>query len=190
MVHTSPVIRVDFFLELATKDTCLAGRLPSTKKVRQILMDQFRKERELQSRSTIDSKPKSSMTRGDERDDEPMRKRQKVMALLEEISQEKEKLCQEDDQDFFKEMEDFLTCRVPETKLQNFSPLDFWKKNASIYPTLANLSRIYLSMPASSGSVERLFSIAGAIKRSQRSNLNVKTMEKLLRLRSDMISRL
>ncbi len=41
--------------------------------------------------------------------------------------------------------------------------LDYWRLNAPKYPRLAKLAKHYLSIPASSASVERLFSTAGYI---------------------------
>lgn len=40
-------------------------------------------------------------------------------------------------------------------------PLVYWKKCNKLYPRLASLAKIYLSVPPSSGDVERLFSVAG-----------------------------
>lgn len=62
----------------------------------------------------------------------------------------------------------------------NDCPLSFWKANESNLSVLANLARIHLAMPATSGSVERLFSIAGAIARSRRARISIETLEKLL----------
>ena len=42
-------------------------------------------------------------------------------------------------------------------------PLEFWKDNEFIYPELAVLARKYLSIQASSGACERMFSLAGHI---------------------------
>lgn len=60
------------------------------------------------------------------------------------------------------------------------SPLCFWKENFLKFPRLAVLARILLALPATSGSVERLFSLAVAIARSRRSRITVKNLEKIL----------
>lgn len=60
------------------------------------------------------------------------------------------------------------------------SPLQYWKENEQKYPRLAKLAKIYLGIPASSGSVERLFSVAGALARARRARLKVSTIETLL----------
>jgi len=56
----------------------------------------------------------------------------------------------------------------------------FWAKSGDAYPRLIKLARTFLSIPASSGSVERLFSVAGAIVRARRSKLSSVTVESLL----------
>jgi hypothetical protein len=48
------------------------------------------------------------------------------------------------------------------------SPLVYWRKNSQKFPKLSQLAKRYLAFPASSGSVERLFSIAGSIARARR----------------------
>jgi len=50
------------------------------------------------------------------------------------------------------------------------SPAVFWCSASDKYPTLARLARKYLSAPATSASVERLFSVAGSIIRARRSS--------------------
>lgn len=62
-------------------------------------------------------------------------------------------------------------------------PIKYWKNNAHRFPTLEKLAKQVLGMPASSGGVERLFSVAGAIARSRRARLETKTIEKILMLR-------
>ena len=59
-------------------------------------------------------------------------------------------------------------------------PLVFWKKNSSRFPTLSLLAKQYLAFPATSGSVERLFSVAGAIMRARRAKITAANMERML----------
>ncbi|CAG7726229.1 unnamed protein product [Allacma fusca] len=63
------------------------------------------------------------------------------------------------------------------------NPLLFWKNNEQKFPILSNLAKIFLGFPASSGSVERLFSIAGALQRSRRSSLKWNKIETILCVR-------
>lgn len=60
------------------------------------------------------------------------------------------------------------------------TPLLYWKKNADIFPRLAKLAAVCLSIPASSGSVERLFSTSGALQRARRASLLPSTIENLV----------
>ncbi len=50
-------------------------------------------------------------------------------------------------------------------------PLLYWKSKQAEYPQLADMASKYLSTPASSAPVERIFSIAGKIFRPERCNL-------------------
>jgi len=60
-------------------------------------------------------------------------------------------------------------------------PETFWGSTLSNdYPTLQRLAKKYLSIPATSASVERLFSVAGAIVRARRNILSASTVESLL----------
>ena len=60
------------------------------------------------------------------------------------------------------------------------APEVFWATEGSAYPRLRHLARRLLSIPASSGSVERLFSITGAILSARRNRLSATTVELLL----------
>ena len=62
----------------------------------------------------------------------------------------------------------------------NMMPEEYWVKEAVHYPVLSKLARKYLSIPASSASVERLFSVCGAIIRARRARLSANTVEALL----------
>lgn len=60
------------------------------------------------------------------------------------------------------------------------NPLDYWKVNCKQWPNLSVVAKSILTMPASSGNVERLFSIAGALARSRRAKLSISNIEKLI----------
>jgi len=79
------------------------------------------------------------------------------------------------------ELEQYLALPLEED--ENANPLEFWERNEKVFPTLSLLAMQYLSMPASSGSVERLFSIAGAIARERRARIKTLLMEKTLSVR-------
>ncbi|XP_071636379.1 E3 SUMO-protein ligase ZBED1-like isoform X2 [Temnothorax longispinosus] len=53
----------------------------------------------------------------------------------------------------------------------NDSPLEWWKARVNKYPTLAELARKYLAIPATSASSERAFSSAGNIVSRKRNCL-------------------
>ena len=76
-------------------------------------------------------------------------------------------------------IEDELNAYLKGKKVE-VNPLSFWKDNEHRYPTLSKLAEHYLAVPASSASIERLFSVAGCIARARRSRLSVKTVEMLL----------
>jgi hAT family C-terminal dimerisation region len=75
------------------------------------------------------------------------------------------------------EIDDYL--KMPPLQEED-SPLGFWKNYASRFPTLSALAKIYLPMPATSGGVERLFSVAGAVARARRASMVTETLEKVL----------
>lgn len=60
------------------------------------------------------------------------------------------------------------------------NPLMFWKESSALFPVLSKLAQQYLSMPATSASVERLFSVAGAIISSRRASMKIETAEQLI----------
>lgn len=59
-------------------------------------------------------------------------------------------------------------------------PLKYWKNSKDNYPILSSLASKILSMPATSASVERLFSVAGSIISQRRCNLKIGTAEQIL----------
>jgi len=58
--------------------------------------------------------------------------------------------------------------------------LEWWKEHRSIYPHLAKMARDVLAVPASSSSVERIFSLSGRIATWQRNRLNPKTISNIM----------
>jgi len=77
--------------------------------------------------------------------------------------------------------DDELHAYLKESTIEtNFDPLEFWKLNSIRFPVLSKLARIYLAVPSSSGEVERLFSIAGNIKRIRRNRLSNEKVEHIL----------
>ena len=56
----------------------------------------------------------------------------------------------------------------------------WWKEHAAQFPYLSQLARRYLAMPATSASVERLFSVAGQVVTAKRANLDPKTVTLLV----------
>lgn len=59
----------------------------------------------------------------------------------------------------------------------DMDPLEFWKQNSLRYPILSKAAQEHLSIPASTGGIERVFSIAGALGRARRSRLSVESLK-------------
>ena len=58
--------------------------------------------------------------------------------------------------------------------------LMWWKLHAVRFPYLSRLARRYLAMPATSASVERLFSVAGQVVTAKRARLDPSTVTLLV----------
>ena len=58
--------------------------------------------------------------------------------------------------------------------------LMWWKQHAVRFPYLSRLARRYLAMPATSASVERLFSVAGQVVTAKRARLDPSTVTLLV----------
>ena len=58
--------------------------------------------------------------------------------------------------------------------------LMWWKTHAVRFPYLSRLARRYLAMPATSASVERLFSVAGQVVTAKRASLDPSTVTLLV----------
>lgn len=59
-------------------------------------------------------------------------------------------------------------------------PLKFWNENEDKFPILSKAAKRYLGMPASSGSVERLFSVCAGLGKARAARLLPETIEKIL----------
>ena len=64
--------------------------------------------------------------------------------------------------------------------------LEWWKLNSDEYPTLARIARDYLAIPATSASVERVFSGGTHLVTDRRGSLGEETIEALVCLGEDM----
>ena len=64
--------------------------------------------------------------------------------------------------------------------VNDFNILEWWKSKQSTYPTLANIARDILCIPATSASAERVFSISGRTVSKLRTRMKPKTIEDLM----------
>jgi hypothetical protein len=70
---------------------------------------------------------------------------------------------------------------IAETQLRfDFDPFEWWKTREHKYPAIAKLALKYLTIPVTSVSSERCFSIAGSIVTSKRSCLLSKNVNMLI----------
>ena len=60
------------------------------------------------------------------------------------------------------------------------NPLHWWREHAARFPRLAILARLYLQIPATSASSERLFSCFGNIYTDRRLSLKTETAQAIL----------
>ena len=75
------------------------------------------------------------------------------------------------------EIDDYL---LEQCQLQHIDPLEYWSNKCVHLPSLAKAAQYYLSIPASSAPVERLFSVAGKLFQPLSSNLKDDTFLKLM----------
>ncbi len=65
-------------------------------------------------------------------------------------------------------------------------PLKWWNTNRSRFPNVARVARIYLSIPATSVSSERLFSAAGVMMGTRRCSLKPQHVEQIVALHQNL----
>ena len=74
---------------------------------------------------------------------------------------------------------------VPVIPIAN-DPLEWWKENEYVFPTLAQLAKMYLSIPSTSVPSERVFSTAGDVVTAQRAMLQSENVDRLIFLKKNM----
>ena len=65
----------------------------------------------------------------------------------------------------------------------NQCPFNWWLSKKNKYPILAKMARIYLAIPATSTSSERLFSDAGNLLSAKRSRINSELFKRIMFLK-------
>jgi hypothetical protein len=81
------------------------------------------------------------------------------------------------------ELERYLCKRLDTTTLPD-NPLEFWKNHNMEFPILAKVARQIFSIPATTASVERSFSVAGNIVVKRRTNIKPAQLDNVVFLRS------
>ena len=69
---------------------------------------------------------------------------------------------------------------VPHKLYEHIDVLDWWRKNAPEFPSIAIMARVYLSRELSSAYQERIFSNGGYICNELRQSLQDERCEKLI----------
>ena len=62
---------------------------------------------------------------------------------------------------------------------ENYDPLEWWKVSQNLYPTLAHQAQIYLTIPSTSVSCKKLFSVTGNAITDRRNRLVPSTVKKI-----------
>lgn len=168
-----------------TRGTCLEGKVPPGEKA----LSTFKEFFEIETKTVAVS---PGLKRSDKEENtldlvEPGTKKKRSMFDLVEFSSS----AQLAGLDGRNEIEEYLQVNVKSENvdMEQFSLLGFWRDNEIKFPILSRMARKFLGIPASSGSVERLFSIAGAIARSRRASLTPNTIEKLLCCRQAFLNK-
>ena len=75
---------------------------------------------------------------------------------------------------------------LPEFADKKVSPLGWWAKHATTYPTLADLARIVLAIPGSQIECERVFSLAGLLTARLRNRMSPENLGNLVFLSKNL----
>lgn len=160
-----------------TSETSLANRIPDTTKAIKILKNMMAYEENSCEITALNSSGPNNV------DISPPAKKKKP--TLFSLAQKAQKATGQTKKTYENELEEYLNI---ELLGENDSPLDFWERNETRFPILAKLSQIYLAIPATSGSVERLFSVAACFARAKRARLTIENLERLLCVQQQMLN--
>ena len=80
------------------------------------------------------------------------------------------------------EIDDYVSIVHTDEDIKKGS-LEFWKNSGLRFPLLQQLAKRYLSVPATSAPIERVFSTAGKILKQDRNRLLPQNFERLLFLK-------
>lgn len=164
------------YLLVKWQDSATMLKLPSEVEVKQALQQELENDRVLDHNE--EAVIEVSAPKKQKRSEGPF-------AVLNELEEQPAALAPRDGiKKYLRELQEYLAEPIAE---QETDPLEFWKTKASDYPRLASLARRILSIPASSGSVERLFSAAGALARARRSKIEIQKVEELIMFRESSI---
>uniref|UniRef100_A0A914PAG0 HAT C-terminal dimerisation domain-containing protein n=1 Tax=Panagrolaimus davidi TaxID=227884 RepID=A0A914PAG0_9BILA len=83
------------------------------------------------------------------------------------------------------ELDEYIEISIP-TDCENFCLLSWWRENSIRFPRLSKLARKYHSIPASSASVERLFSVLNMLTPDERLSLTPAALSNMVKLRAIM----
>jgi hypothetical protein len=158
------------FLAQSSADTLLTGKIPSLEEAVGLL----KAEEKLKIVSIEDSHTAPSDIEAEKIIMEPQPKKARPMFAIVQQSQSTSAMSRS-----MSEVDKYLKLDVMDP---NSCPLTFWKKQTKAFPILTEIAQAYLGRPASSGGVERLFSVAGSIARARRARLTIENMEKVLML--------
>jgi hypothetical protein len=157
------------------EDSTLKGKIMSVDEAWNVLKDEVKMvqlNQEVMALSTTSSQSSEATDSG-----VPCKRQKGIWALAEEVAQSSES---GNTNSCFDEVEEYM--KINRIKPHE-DPLKFWKIHSTKFPILSELAQSILAIPASSGSVERVFSIAGAIARARRSSLAVTTVREILTYR-------
>jgi hypothetical protein len=148
--------------------SCLKGKVPNLDYVKTLLKNEITKEPELEIVQS-ESQSQSSQSSKTSALNKP---KSKLFRSVGEIVEDPPTQLPAPN-----EMDEYLKMiRLQEKDC----PFKFWQLHQEKFPNLSNLAVKFLAMPASSGTVERLFSLAGSIARSRRSRIKIDNLEQLL----------